>query len=126
MRVQHGRSSRPLQLVLLVQGLYYFLGGLWPLVWLESFLWVVGPKGDIFLLRTVSVLFAVIGLALLLEAARRRPASSVVMLGIVAALSVAAIDIWHISGLRWVYWLDVALESVLAIALMVTWARSDR
>ncbi len=104
-----------------MQGLYYVITGVWPLVHLASFLWVVGPKGDIFLLRTTSLLITVIGAALLMAARERLPSLSVVVLGIAAAAVLALVEVWHISSLRPVYLLDTAAEVLIALALIVTW-----
>lgn len=44
-----------------VQGIYFLLTGLWPLVSIESFQWVTGPKTDLWLVYCVGCLVAVIG-----------------------------------------------------------------
>ena len=60
-------SSRYLPLV---QGGYYLLTGLWPLVHMESFERVTGRKTDKWLVRTVGLLAAAIGTGLLQAGSR--------------------------------------------------------
>ena len=42
---------------------YYLLTALWPLFHMDSFLKVTGPKTDLWLVKTVSVLLVAIGLS---------------------------------------------------------------
>lgn len=51
--------------VIRVQGWYYLLGGLWPLVHYRSFESVVGPKPARFQTEVTAVLFVAVGAALL-------------------------------------------------------------
>ena len=50
-----------LNLVAKLQGIYWLLTGVWPFLHLPSFLWVTGPKEDLWLLYTVSILITAIG-----------------------------------------------------------------
>jgi hypothetical protein len=60
--------------VALVQGLYFLMTGLWPLVSIGTFQQVTGPKINLWLVNTVGVLVAVIGAALILAGVRgKRP-----------------------------------------------------
>ncbi len=123
MRLRGPDSNTPLKAVLLLQGLYYVVTGIWPLVWLESFLWVVGPKPDLFQLRTTTLLITVIGAVLMLGARQRRPSADVVVLGIATAAVLALVELWHIETLRLVYLADAAVEFVIAGALLAAWSR---
>lgn len=78
-----------------LQGIYWSVTGLWPMVHLSSFLWVTGPKKDIWLLYTVSVLILVIGLVLLLAGLRRRVTPEIKGLGIGSALGLIFIDVYY-------------------------------
>lgn len=40
----------------LLQGLYYSISGIWPLLSIDTFMAVTGPKTDIWLVKTVGVL----------------------------------------------------------------------
>jgi hypothetical protein len=58
--------------VALIQGTYFFMTGVWPLVSIDTFQRVTGPKVDLWLVNTVGVLVAVIGAALILAGVRGR------------------------------------------------------
>src|SRR5262249_51641109 len=70
-----------------VQGLYYVLAGVWPLLNMHSFLAVTGPKTDLWLVNTVAVLLVVIGAVLLASAWRRVPLPESFLLGLGSALA---------------------------------------
>src|SRR4051794_28324453 len=76
-----GVAARLLTGLLWVQGVYYFVTGVWPLVSIETFQMVTGRKtdhlvtgreADHWLVMTVGVLIAAISLALLVAAWWRR------------------------------------------------------
>jgi hypothetical protein len=107
---------------LLVQGTYYVLTGVWPLVAMWSFELVTGPKTDDWLVRMVGLLAASIGLTLLAAARRRRVTPEVRLLAVASALSFAAIDlVYALTGrISAVYLLDAAVELLLAAAVGLT------
>lgn len=113
-----------LNLVAKLQGVYWFLTGLWPFLHLPSFLWVTGPKEDIWLLYTVSVLITAIGAVLLLAGLRRRVTPEIKWLGIAGAAGLTGIDAYYALAdvIRDIYLLDAAGESVLI--LLWLWAGS--
>ncbi|MFD3001505.1 hypothetical protein ACFS7Z_14135 [Pontibacter toksunensis] len=102
-------------MVSLVQGVYWFITGVWPFVHLSSFLWVTGPKEDIWLLYTVSVLIIAIGGVLLAAGVRNAVTQEIKWLGIAGAAGLAGIDVYYaLSDVIWdVYLLDAAGEVVL-------------
>lgn len=75
-----------------IQGIYYLLTGVWPLVDIDSFMIVTGPKHDIWLVRTVGALVIPIGLVLLIAAIRKEPFIQTVVLGAASAAAFTAID----------------------------------
>ena len=111
-------------LVAKLQGIYWLLTGVWPFLHLPSFLWVTGPKEDIWLLYTVSVLITAIGAVLLLAGLRRRVTSEIKWLGIAGAAGLTGIDVYYALAdvIRDIYLLDAAGE--LAIILLWLWAGS--
>ena len=113
-----------LNLVAILQGVYWFLTGVWPFMHLPSFLWVTGPKEDIWLLYTVSVLITVIGAVLLLAAFRKRVTQEIKVLGIGGAAGLIGIDVYYaLTDVIWdTYLLDAAGELVLI--LLWLWAGS--
>src|SRR4051812_30893344 len=54
-----------IQIMAFIQGVYFFITGLWPIVHMPSFLFVSGPKTDLWLVKTVGILIVVIGSVLL-------------------------------------------------------------
>lgn len=87
-----------------IQGLYYIATGLWPLIHLQSFLWITGPKQDQWLVKLVGLLAITIGTNLL----ARRSA----LLACMTALSFAAIDtLYAFNGtLSYAYLIDAAVQ----------------
>jgi hypothetical protein len=82
--------------VLLAQGAYYLVGGIWPVVHLRSFEAVTGPKHDGWLVRTVGGLIAVIG-ASLIAGARGQPSRALQILGIGSAAVLGGIDVVYVA-----------------------------
>jgi hypothetical protein len=105
-----------------LQGVYFLVTGLWPLVDIRSFQAVTGPKRDLWLVRTVGVLVAVIGAALAADARRRSRGTTTLAVGSAAGL--AAIDtIYATRGtISRVYLLDAVAE----LALIIGWLRARR
>jgi hypothetical protein len=79
--------------IALAQGVYYFLTGLWPLLDIGSFLQVTGPKNDVWLVHTVGLLIAVIGLVLITSGIRWKISPEIFILAVGSALSLTGIEI---------------------------------
>ena len=94
------------------QGLYYFFTGIWPLVSMNSFLTITGPKTDLWLVIVVGLLLAVIGAVLFVSGLRDRTVIEFVLLGTGAAASLAAVDIYFVINktISPVYLLDAVIE----------------
>lgn len=108
--------------VAILQGLYWFVTGLWPFLHLGSFLFVTGPKQDIWLLYTVAVLIIVIGAVLLLAGWRKRVTPEIKWLGIGGAAGLTGIDVYYSLNdvISNIYLLDAAGEVILI--LLWLWA----
>jgi hypothetical protein len=116
--------------VLLIQGLYYVLTGLWPLFSIDTFQMVTGPKTDLWLAQTVGVLIGVIGLVLLAALWRGWATAEVVLLATGSALALTGIDIVFVvqQVISRIYLLDAAAEAVLLaawIAALIYEARTN-
>lgn len=107
-----------------MQGAFYLATGIWPLVHMSSFLAVTGPKTDLWLVRTVGVLIAVVGATLLLACMRKGITPEIRLLAVGSALALAAVDIVYVSAGRIsaVYLLDAVAETILAAA----WLEGER
>jgi hypothetical protein len=112
-----------MSLVALVQGVYFFLTGVWPIVHLRSFLAVTGPKVDLWLVKTVGAIVAVVGLVLVLAARSGRVTPEVVMLGVGSAVALGAIDVVYVTKrvIPKIYLLDAVAEAALMLAWGVAW-----
>ena len=118
-----------LRVVLRLQAVYYAVTGLWPIVSMETFELVTGPKTDDWLVHMVGLLAASIGLALWTGARTApRPPDAVVLLAVASAASFAAIDlVYALDGIiSAVYLLDAAAEVGLLALLLVAWRRARR
>lgn len=115
--------------LLIAQGTYFLVSGVWPLVWMDGFLAVTGPKNDLWLVRTVGLLAAVIGLVLVTAGLRRTYVAEVVVLAVTSALAFLVVDVvgWTEGVLRWTYLLDAAIQALVVAAWVLLagtrWAR---
>jgi fatty acid desaturase len=113
--------------LLALQGLYYLVTGLWPLVHLPSFEAVTGPKTDDWLVHMVGLLAMVIGAALGVAVTRdHAQAPEVVVLATGAALAFGGIDFWYALGGRIsaIYLADAGIE--VAFLAGLGWTRASR
>ena len=108
----------------LVQGIYYTLTGVWPLVHMRSFLAVTGPKTDLWLVKTVGVLVAVIGVVIALAWWRGRVTDEVALLAVGSAAGLMAIDVVYVVKrvIPPIYLADAAAEALLIIAWAIAFA----
>jgi hypothetical protein len=124
-----GASSTLLTALLCIQGLYDLLTGIWPLVSIETFQMVTGPKtdhlatgreADHWLVMTVGVLVTCIALTLLNAARRRRSSPEIVTLAVTSALALTGLDVIYVARqiIAPIYLADAALE----ILFLATWA----
>lgn len=100
-----------------IQGGYWGITGIWPLLHMPSFIWVTGPKEDLWLVRTVALLLTLIGLVLLLAGLKRRVTPEIKWLGISGAASMAFIDFYYAlqDVIRNIYMADGVAEIILII-----------
>jgi hypothetical protein len=122
--------------LLILQGGYYLLTGIWPLVSIETFQMVTGRKtdhlvtgreSDHWLVMTVAVLVTVIGITLLVAAWTRRRSVEVVVLAVGSAIGLAGIDVVYVSRnvISPIYLADAVAEVVLSGMWLIVWVRSE-
>jgi hypothetical protein len=111
-------SAAPLRWLAAVQSAYFLFTGVWPLIHLQSFMAVTGPKDDIWLVETVGVLVAAIGAGIGVAAWRDRISAEVITIAVASAIGLATIDtIYVVRGrIDAIYLLDVATEAVIVAA----------
>jgi hypothetical protein len=107
--------------VSLAQGLYYAATGLWPLVSMKTFERVTGPKRDDWLVKTVGLLIAAVGLTLVRAGQRARVHEEIRFLAALTAAALAAVDVTYVARRRIspVYLLDAVPE----VLLLAWWHR---
>ena len=112
------RAARCSRILAFVQGGFFFVSGIWPIVHLRSFLFVTGPKTDTWLVQTVGGLLAVFGIALLLVSRRPRIEAEWRFLGAAVPLVLAAVDIIFVvrDVIPPIYLADAAVEILFALA----------
>lgn len=107
--------------MLWVQAIYYFLTALWGLLDIDSFMKVTGPKTDIWLVKTVSVLIIPIAICLLCGIFFDTHPVPVILLAATAALGFACIDFYYTANktIKWVYAVDGVTQAILFVVWMI-------
>lgn len=113
----------PTKTVLLIQGIYYLLTALWPLIHIKSFEKVTGPKTDHWLVYTVAAM--IICSSLVFLSAATGPfmiGKEVLILAFSNAIALAIVDIIFSlkNVISKVYLLDAAAEISLVIVLLLS------
>jgi hypothetical protein len=128
-RISNSRTSGQLSnqddraaLLALVQGIFYLVTGVWPLVSIRSFEAITGPKADRWLVKTAGVLITAIGAALTLAGWRKSVTPELRLLAVGSALGLTGIDVVYVARGRIakVYLLDALAE----VGLVAAWALS--
>jgi len=106
-----------------IQGLYYLLTGVWPLVSMRTFEAVTGEKVDDWLVKTVGVLVAVIGAVILIAGQRSSITLEIALLAAGSALGLMGIDVWYTARhvIPWIYLLDALAELIILACWAVAW-----
>ena len=112
-------------IVALIQGVYFFVTGIWPLVSMRTFLAVTGPKTDLWLVKTVGLILAVIGAVLIYAQWTAAVNPPVIFLSVGTAASLALVEIVYVlkKVISPIYLGDAFVEIVFiiwwAVALLV-------
>jgi len=109
--------------VAFAQAAYYLVTGIWPLVSIGTFQKVTGPKTDLWLVKTVGVIVAVIGGVIGSAALRQNKSAEIPMLAIGSAVGLIGIDVIYVAKRRIapIYLLDALGELVLIGGWLLTW-----
>jgi hypothetical protein len=100
----------------IMQGVYFIATGIWPILSIDTFMMVTGPKTDIWLVKVVGLLIAVIGSVLLVAGLRWKISPEILLLGLGSALALAAVDIYYPATgvIAPIYLLDALIELAFA------------
>jgi hypothetical protein len=105
--------------ILLVQGIYYLFSGLWPILHIKSFMWVTGPKTDLWLVKTVGAIITTIATVLLFAFANNELTNAIKLLSILSAAAFAFVDFYY--PLKGVISKVYVVDGVIQILLMICW-----
>jgi hypothetical protein len=107
------------KILIWTQGLYTLVTALWGLVDIDSFMAVTGPKTDIWLVKTVSVLLLPIVICLFSALAFRMPALPVILVGASTCAGLAFIDFYYSGNgtIRWIY----AADGIAELVFLFVW-----
>lgn len=102
-----------------LQGWFYLVTGVWPLLHGERFQRVTGYKVEFWLAQTVGVLLAISGGAFLLAARAGRITTELAFIAVMQAASLAVVDLYCVTqpGTTRVYLLDAIAE----VGLVAAW-----
>ncbi len=105
----------------IIQGSYYLTSGLWPILSMETFEKVTGPKTDDWLVKTVGALIAVTGGTLLVSGLGEGPSNDLQLLAAGSAAALTVVDVTYVSRGRIsrIYLLDAVAEIVLLAGWMI-------
>lgn len=101
--------------VALVQGIYFLVTGVWPIISMKTFLLVTGPKTDLWLVKTVGLKLTLIGAVLLYAQLTGTINPPVILLAIGAALSLGLVEFIYVAKrvISPIYLADAFVELIL-------------
>jgi hypothetical protein len=106
-----------LHYLLLSQGLYFVITGVWAIADIHSFMFVTGPKTDIWLVKTVSLILTVMGISFLIAVREKPVPASIMALSVLGALALLFVDVYYFMRgiLRSVYLLDGLVQFIFIL-----------
>src|SRR5690625_7432182 len=93
LRLNH---SKELARLMMIQGIYYGLTGLWPLLHMSSFIKITGPKSDLWLVQTVGMIILFVGCGFIVAGARKSVNVSLIILAIGLIIRFIVIEIGYV------------------------------
>jgi hypothetical protein len=113
------RLEKIYKTTLWVQAIYTGITALWGLIDIDSFMAVTGPKTDIWLVKTISVVLLAIAICFVIQAIIPSNPLSVIVLALVISAGLAIIDVYYV--LRGVISKVYLGDAVLEILFFVVW-----
>lgn len=106
--------------VLLFQGIYFLITALWPLIDIDSFMIITGPKTDIWLVKTLSGILLAIALTFIVSTFTRDTSKPVIVLALTSSFALAFADVYYSSEgiIGAVYLLDAVIEIALMLLII--------
>jgi hypothetical protein len=104
--------------LIIFHGLYLLITAIWPLIDIESFMRVTGPKTDIWLVKTVAVLLIPVSICILFPLFSRINPILSILVSLLCTAGLAAIDFYYTSTetISNVYRYDGFLQVILFVS----------
>jgi hypothetical protein len=114
-------TQEGLTATLILQGVYYALTGIWPVLAIRSFLKITGDKRDLWLVKALGLLVVVVGATLLVAAWRGHLFIEIRVLAAACAFALALIDIVYVlkGTILPVYLVDAAAQLLMLGVVML-------
>ncbi len=111
--------------MLMAQGGYYILAALWPLISIQSFLFVMGPHTDLWLVNLNALLLILIGLSLFVSGLMKRFSAETSVLASGAPVILIVVEVtYSLAGtISPSYMIDGILEVLILFAWFNLWSR---
>ena len=110
-----------MRLVPVLQGGYFFLTGIWPIVSIDTFQMVTRPKSDLWLVKTVGSLVAVAGLVIFIAGVRDSVTFEIFLLAVGSSAALTVVNVNY--SLRGVISRIYLLDAVIEAAIILMWIR---
>src|SRR3954465_10283770 len=106
------QSRNLFKILAVVQSSYYIVYGIWPVLHIESFEKISGPKVDRWLVKTVGLLITVVGAGVAVGGWRNQAPAELKTIAAGSAATLAAVDVYYVAKKRiaWTYLLDAIPE----------------
>jgi hypothetical protein len=115
---------KELKPLLLIQSIYIFLTAVWPIVHIESFMLVTGPKTDIWLVKTVGALLVPVAICLFIFSLVKIDKRPAFVLGAGTSAAFIIIDFYY--ALNDVISDIYLLDGIVEIAFLIFWIYSSK
>jgi hypothetical protein len=117
-----------LRITLFLQTIYYLVTALWPLVHIQSFIEITGPKTDIWLVKTVAVLLLAMSIAFITALWYKKYDHPVISLAVSCCVVLIIIDCHYVlnNTISNVYLLDALAEIFLLILWIIIFFNRDK
>jgi hypothetical protein len=109
------------KILLVTQAAYIFITAVWPIIHIESFMAVTGPKTDIWLVKTVGALLLPVSICMLSYLRIKTPDTPIFTLGIGIAVAFIIVDVYYstLDVISDIYLADAAAELLFLIGWIV-------
>jgi hypothetical protein len=108
--------------LLAIQGSYTFITAIWPIIHINSFMWISGYKHDVWLVKTVGVCLLAISVCLLTSIFSKGNILPIAALALFISVGLAYVDFYYALNnvIRAIYMADGVIEIVFALCWLIT------